>query len=33
MLACVLFVRFVRERRMEVQPSPRRLAQTQTLTP
>jgi len=33
MLACLLFVRFVRESRMEIQLSPRRLAQTQTLTP
>jgi MFS family permease len=33
MLACVLFVRFVRERQMEVQPSPRRLRQAEALTP
>jgi MFS family permease len=31
MLACVLFVRFVRERRLEVQPSPRTLEQTRAL--
>lgn len=33
MLACLLFVRFVRESRMEVQPWRRRLAQTEAVTP